>query len=189
MRVASDKRKTRFYKNIIFIVVLLVGVLFSSCAANAPNAASTNLNKPRSIPPQIVASEYVKDIFSAHLAAASALILSSQRTQIIRVLALNSGSKSVASYQIRAGSWNITGDTSRVELIGTVCSTGSRTKSLKISGNNSTHSNSDCFTNTNPHSSNPAFRVNLKKVGDTWYVYFPAPPLARIPGTTAATVK
>lgn len=71
---------------------------------------------------------------------------------------------SVRSHNIRVGSSHTVGDTSTVILLGTLCSTGTP-KSLKT-----LPAGSDCTTNRDPTTRNPAFRVTLKRLTGHWLV-------------------
>ncbi len=117
-----------------------------------------------------IALKYVAAVFSHSPQNATSLVLPSLRGPFANMMAIISHNK-VSSRDISPGAITVTDNNAVVVFTGTICSiaAGSTTSN---EGASAAPNSDGCLSNTDPHSSNPAFQVKLQKASDGhWYVY------------------
>ncbi len=176
-------------------VVLTLALLACSSSATPSHQASPDRSSPAG-----VAVAYVTALFAGDLSRASTFVSPADRN----VLQVISAGQSPSPGQIRnlaVGSTTVNGDSAYVVLTGTLCgplrrgglgslsSGGSASPAPSpppgpnaggggaTSSPSSSATSRSCFTNTDPKSINPAFRVALVRSpgSDAWFVTFPHP--------------
>jgi hypothetical protein len=138
---------------------------FAAVAAVLAGAAACASASPSS--PGEVALSYTRDMYTHHLAAATAMVLPGDRSggfHTLTAVAARLPSSTVRGLAVKSVS--ITGSTAFVTLTGTICEGGSLSDRPY------------CVT-----APGPAFQVRLTMAADgDWYVYFPGHVMAGVKG-------
>jgi hypothetical protein len=175
-------------------------VVSIACSSNPPihHQASVDQSSPSS-----VAIAYVTALFEGNVNKANSFVSPVYRN-ILPVVNAGQSPAVGQTRNIAVGSSTVNGDSAFVVLTGTLC--GPRPQAAQPSAASpatnadsggtpspgppapappapSQHMARRCFTNTDPHSSNPAFRVELVRSqdGGNWFVTFPYPASSPTP--------
>lgn len=143
--------------------VALVGL--AACGTNGSTVAANNSS------PATVALQYTEALFGGHLDAARQFVApASQNTFLVVTAGL--GSLSMRTQGLTIGSTSVSDSTAVAILMGTLCSSHGLAPLTPAD----TSSSVNCVTNSNPHSANPVFRVQLIRNSDgRWLVTYRAP--------------
>jgi hypothetical protein len=125
---------------------------------------SSNLLVRAQMSPGKVALIYTSELFHAKFKSAAELVDPAKR-YLVPVFTDDLRTSSVDSHHLKVGSVTMSDLNAVVILLGTLCSTGNM-RSLK-----SLPKGKYCVQNTNPHSSNLAFKIDVLKIpGKGWFV-------------------